>query len=250
MHFGTSLVKSLSSQCLVDIISRISDQREKNHEELRCPMRYLQSMISIMESLVFYEEKVVATNCSVCLSIILSWGSLRNCKWLRMIMEEFTMTLMASSMASKYFKNQHKPASHIATALLKLDQAPEWMRSVFDISCITGIINNLCAQNLSAEMVNLFRVLLSRKYLNEDHIGCLNKKFQVCRKHLYTESSKDKAHESLADKFISNNADFGKIFSLLIQLMASPTYREKETDQERLLREIDMFYRELSTQGK
>ncbi|XP_020571379.1 protein PRD1 [Phalaenopsis equestris] len=178
MHFGSSLVKSLSSQCLVDIISRISDQREKNHEELRCPMRYLQSMISIMESLVFYEEKVVATNCSVCLSIILSWGSLRNCKWLRMIMEEFTMTLMASSMASKYFKNQHKPASHIATALLKLDQAPEWMRSVFDISCITGIINNLCAQNLSAEMVNLFRVLLSRKYLNEDHIGCLNKTFQ------------------------------------------------------------------------
>ncbi|KAL0920940.1 hypothetical protein M5K25_007959 [Dendrobium thyrsiflorum] len=258
MHFGSSLIKSLSSQCLVDLLSRISDQRERNQEELRCPMRYLQSMIAIMESLVFYEEKVVATNCSICLSKLLSCKSLglgeklviRNCKWFRMIMEEFTMTLTAPSMASKFFKNLHKPASLIATALLRLDQTPEWMRSVFDISCISGVVNNLCAQSLSAEMVDLFRALLSRKYLNEDHVGCLNQIFQVCRKQVYKESSKGKAQDSSANKFISSNADFGKICNLLVNLMVSPVYREKETDQERLLREIDMFYRELSIEGR
>ncbi|PKU76745.1 Protein PRD1 [Dendrobium catenatum] len=187
MHFGSSLIKSLSSQCLVEMLSRISDQRERNQEELRCSARYLQSMIAVMESLVFYEEKAVATNCGICLSKILSCKSLglgekmviRNCKWFRMIMEEFTMTLTAPSMASKYFKNLHKPASRIATALLRLEQTPQWMRSVFDISCISGVVSNLCAQNLSAEMVDLFRALLSRKYLNEEHVGCLNQIFQV-----------------------------------------------------------------------
>ncbi|XP_028551944.1 protein PRD1 isoform X2 [Dendrobium catenatum] len=249
---------AVTVKCLVEMLSRISDQRERNQEELRCSARYLQSMIAVMESLVFYEEKAVATNCGICLSKILSCKSLglgekmviRNCKWFRMIMEEFTMTLTAPSMASKYFKNLHKPASRIATALLRLEQTPQWMRSVFDISCISGVVSNLCAQNLSAEMVDLFRALLSRKYLNEEHVGCLNQIFQVCRKQAYKDSSKGKAHDSSANSFISSNADFGKICNLLVHLMMSPVYREKETDQERLLREIDMFYRELSIDGR
>ncbi|KAK8938321.1 Protein PRD1 [Platanthera guangdongensis] len=176
MHFGSSLVKSLSSLCLVDILGKISQQRQKTHEKLACSMKYLQSMIAIMEGLVFHEDKAVATNCCICLSLILSWESLgdlkekmviRISKWLRTIMEEFLMTLAAPGMASKFFRHQHKPASHIATALLSMDPTPEWIASVFDSSSISGILNNLCAQKLSIEMVNLFRALQSRNLLDE-----------------------------------------------------------------------------------
>ncbi|PKA53941.1 Protein PRD1 [Apostasia shenzhenica] len=187
MHFGSSTVKLLSSKCLLSILGRISEQRRKQQEELSCSLRYLLSLIAIVEGLIFYEERIVATNCCLCLCIILNWESLelqeklliRNSKWLRIIMEELTMTLTAPIMASKYFKNQHKPASHVAAALIRLEKAPEWMRTVFDISCISGILGNLSAQNLTAEMVNLFRALLSKKYLNEDHIQRLSQLFQV-----------------------------------------------------------------------
>ncbi|KAK8944306.1 Protein PRD1 [Platanthera zijinensis] len=261
MHFGSSLVKSLSSLCLVDILGKISQQRKKTHEKLACSMKYLQSMMAIMEGLVFHEDKAVATNCSICLSLILSWESLgdlkekmviRISKWLRTIMEEFLMTLAAPGMASKFFRNQHKPASRIATALLSMDPTPEWIASVFDSSSISGILNNLCAQNLSIEMVNLFRALLSRNLLDEGHIECLNQICQVLRTQMYKKNSKDKALKgALIDNklMLENATDFGKVCSLLIHLALSPADRDKETDHDSVLKEIDKLFLLLSACG-
>lgn len=53
------------------------------------------------------------------------------------------------------------------------------MRSVFDDTCISSIIQNLAANNLSTEIVLLFRALLNSEFLKMEQIASLNQLLQV-----------------------------------------------------------------------
>ena len=192
MHFGSPLVKLVASQCLLEVLTGISGQRNTKHDELRCPVNYLESVMAVIEGLVFYGDSTVAMNCGMCLSMILRWENLgllemraiKNSKWFRLIVDELVVTLAVPSLASRNFSNQHKPAAHIAIALLRMDKRPRWIRSVFDTSCVSGMIENIYAGNVSAETVMLLRELMSRKYLNKEQVARLHHLFQVCL--LYT----------------------------------------------------------------
>lgn len=188
IHFGPSLVKLVASQCLVEVLNAISEQRNIKHDELRCSLSHLESIMAVIEGLVLYGDYTVAKNCGMCLSMILRWEKLgmlemqviKNSKWLRLIMEELVMTLAVPSLASKCVTNQHKPAAHIAAALLRMGKIPGWIESIFDVSCISGIVESISAGNVSAEMVILLRELMTRKYLNKEHVVRLHHLFQVC----------------------------------------------------------------------
>lgn len=176
-----------ASQCLVELLTRISDQRNNTNDELRCSLRYLESMMAVTEGLLFYGDTTVARNCGVCFSIILGWEkfglkekrAIKDSKWCRLVMEELTMTLAAPGLASRSFTSQHKPAARVAVALLKLDEVPGWMKSTFDTSSISAIIDNLSASNVTAEMVKLFTELMTRKYMNKEQVSALHHLFQV-----------------------------------------------------------------------
>ncbi|EHA8588514.1 protein PRD1 [Cocos nucifera] len=257
IHFGSSLIKLVASQCLVELLTRISDQRNGKKDELRCSLRYLESMMAVTEGLLFYGDTTVATNCAVCFSIILGWEkfglqekrAIKDSKWCRLVMEELAMTLAAPGLASRSFTNQHKPAARVAVALLKLDQVPGWMKSVFDTSSISGIIDNLSASNMTAEMVRLFTELMTRKYMNKEQVSALHHLFQVCRKQVYNDSSKKQPREENHDIVVSIPEDIGKVCSLLIHLMLSPPmddHDEIQTEQEILLKEIEVFFQQSS----
>lgn len=184
MYFGSSMVKLVASHCLLELFTRISNQKTEKSEILNCTTRYLLSVISILEGLVLCSDTRVAMNCSLCLSMILGWeildtelGASRKNNWCRLIVEELAMSLAVPHLASESFVN--KPSVHVAVALLKLHKVPEWMSSVFDDCCISGIVKNLSASNLSSEMVLLFRELVNARYLKSDQIGSLNQIFQV-----------------------------------------------------------------------
>lgn len=187
MHFGSSLVKLVASYSLLQLLTRLSDQRDKNHFELKCTVGYLMSVIGVLEGLIFYSDLRVAMNCGLCLSIILGWEMLDMQKttlieknsWCRLIVEELAMSLAAPCLATKSFINHHKPAIHVAVALLRLQKVPGWMRSVFNDTCISCIIENLSATNVNTEMVFLFRELLNSEYLKTAHIANLNQMLQV-----------------------------------------------------------------------
>lgn len=99
IHFGSTSIKLVASQCLLELLTRISSyHKEKLHDKLRCSMRYLQSIIAVVEGLVFYEDSTVATNCGLCLSKVLGWGkkmktmekkSIKIPKWSKLIIEAF-----------------------------------------------------------------------------------------------------------------------------------------------------------------
>lgn len=187
IHFGSSPIKLVASQCLLELLTKISDQRKNKVDQLNCSVRYLQSMVAVLQGLVFCGDNEVAMNCGLCLSTILGWENLsvkekraiEEDRWFRLVMEELALSLAAPGLASKSFTNQHKPAAHIAISLLKLDRPHEWMRSVFNHSCISALISNLSASNVSAEMVQLFRELVACEYLNEEQIMGLNHVFQA-----------------------------------------------------------------------
>ncbi|VVA36384.1 PREDICTED: PRD1 [Prunus dulcis] len=187
VHFGSPLVKLVASYCLLELFTRISDQRNRTGEELVCTMDYLMSVMAVLEGLIFYSDLRVAMNCGLCLSMILGWGLqgmqgtivITKNHWSRMIVEELAMSLAVPCLASKSFINLHKPAIHVAVTLLKLPKVPEWMRSVFDDSCISGIIQNLAANNLSTEIVLLFRALLNSEYLKAEQICSVNQLLQA-----------------------------------------------------------------------
>jgi len=198
MHFGPPSIKLIASQCLLELLMRISDQRTCTNAELRCSVRYLKSIIAVTEGLVFSEDSKVAGNCGACLSVILGWEKFgsqekvatRESKWFRLIMEEFAVALTAPGLTSKSFTNQQKFAANLAVSLLRLSQVPDWLTSLFDSHLISGIVANLSARNVTAEIVNLFSELMARKYLSQEHIVALHNLFQVCRRQVYEGSSK------------------------------------------------------------
>lgn len=187
LHFGPTIVKLVSSHCLMELLTRILDRREKSYNDLKLSMKYLESIIAVTEGLLFYEDFSTATACRVCLSRLLGWEKfgvlekkvIRNSRWFRIIMEELAMTLAAPSLASRSFINQHRPAAHFAIILLQLDESLPWLNSVFSSSCISGILDNLSACNLTPDMVQLFKELTTRKYMNKEQVDTIHHLFQV-----------------------------------------------------------------------
>lgn len=179
MHFGSPPVKLIASYCLVEFFSIISDQRRTSPERFKCNKGYLLSVMAVLEGLVFSGDIRVSTNCAFCLSTFLEWEDARRNNWCRLIVEELVNSLAVPCLASKSLMVHHKPAVHVAIALLKMSEVPQWMNSVFDDSCISVIIQNISASNLSWEMVLLFRQLLNSRYLKADQIARLHRLFQV-----------------------------------------------------------------------
>lgn len=187
MHFGSPLVKLVTSYSLLELFTRISDQRIRKFEELKCSIEYLKSVMTVLEGLVIDSDLRVAVNCGLCLSMILGWEILDMQEtsvigknyWSRLIIEELAMSMAFPCLASKSSVNHHKPAICVAIGLLKLRKAPGWMRSVFDDSCISGIIENLTASNVSTEIVLLFQELLKSEFLKTEQIAGLHRVLQV-----------------------------------------------------------------------
>ncbi|KAI3869080.1 hypothetical protein MKX03_005022 [Papaver bracteatum] len=254
LHFGTPLVKLLASHCLLELLRRISDQRSKTCDKLNCSVKYLKSVMAVLEGLVFDNDVRVAINCGLCLSTILGWEKPRvieDSKWCRIIVEELALSLAAPSLASKLFTNQHKAASHVAVALLRLDPVPRWMRSVFNCSCISGIVKNLSANNVTEEMVRLFRALLISDYLKPEQIEGLNNVFQACRQHEYTQCSEEIITEKHFEMVVAVPDDLDKVRQLLIRLISSDTStseisRGVQSRNRRLLDEIELFFQDAS----
>uniref|UniRef100_A0A0A9D6P6 Uncharacterized protein n=1 Tax=Arundo donax TaxID=35708 RepID=A0A0A9D6P6_ARUDO len=252
MHFGPSSIKLIASQCLFELLTRISDQRMRLNADLRCSVKYLKSIIAVTEGLVFSQDSKVAGNCGACLSVILGWekfGSqekvaVGESKWFRLIMEEFTVALTAPGLTSKPLTNQQKFAAKIAVSLLKLSQVPDWLTSLFDSHLISGIVANISARNVTAEIVNLFSELMARKYLSQEHVVVLHNLFQVCRRQIYEGSSKAQLSEQKVEKAArSTNDVLALLFGLMLDQCAdSGTVQE----QQNLLREIDLFFQESS----
>lgn len=187
MHFGSPLVKLVTSYSLLELITRISDQRIRKCEELKCTIEYLKSVMAVIEGLVIYSDLRVAVNCGLCLSMILGWEILDTQEasvigknnWCRLIIEELATSMALPCLASKSFVNHQKPAICVAIALLKSQKAPGWIRSVFDDPCISGIIKNFACSNVSIETVILFQELLKSEFLKTEQIACLNRVLQV-----------------------------------------------------------------------
>ncbi|BBG93462.1 putative recombination initiation defect 1, partial [Prunus dulcis] len=256
VHFGSPLVKLVASYCLLELFTRISDQRNRTGEELVCTMDYLMSVMAVLEGLIFYSDLRVAMNCGLCLSMILGWGLqgmqgtivITKNHWSRMIVEELAMSLAVPCLASKSFINLHKPAIHVAVTLLKLPKVPEWMRSVFDDSCISGIIQNLAANNLSTEIVLLFRALLNSEYLKAEQICSVNQLLQACRKQKYTDNSQDESAKEHKKKAVAILEDMGEVCEYLIHLMSSESCLDRDSGglnfgDKRLLEEIELFFK-------
>ncbi|XP_012078523.1 protein PUTATIVE RECOMBINATION INITIATION DEFECT 1 isoform X1 [Jatropha curcas] len=261
MHFGSPLVKLVASYCLLEFITRISEQINRTKEELKCSIGYLMSMIAILEGLIFYSDIQVAINCSLCLSTISRWEKL-NMKetrvtadntWCRLIVEEMALSLAAPCLPSKSFANYHKPAVHVAVSLLKLQKRPQWMSTVFDDPCISGIIKNLAASNVSIEMVLLFRQLVKSEFLKADQIACLNRVLQECRKHISTGDVQNNSTEEHTEKRVPITDELGEVCEYLIHLISSDMHLDDDsvslgTGKKRLLEEIEMFFRTLTVQ--
>ncbi|CAA6667927.1 unnamed protein product [Spirodela intermedia] len=70
LHYGSYLIKLVASQCLLELLTRITPQSLFSSEHLR-------SMAAVTEGLVFYADPTVAMNCGLCSSIILQWEKKR-----------------------------------------------------------------------------------------------------------------------------------------------------------------------------
>uniref|UniRef100_A0A0A9DNG8 Uncharacterized protein n=1 Tax=Arundo donax TaxID=35708 RepID=A0A0A9DNG8_ARUDO len=251
MHFRPSSIELIASQCLLELLTRISDQRMCLNADLRCSVKYLKSTIAVIEGLVFSEDSKVAGNCGTCLSVILGWekfGSqdkvtVRESKWFRLIMEEFAVALTAPGLTSKSFANQQKFAANIAVSLLKLNQVPDWLTSLFDSHLISGIVANISARNVTADIVNLFSELMARKYLSQEHIVVLHNLFQVCRRQVYEGSSKAPSSKQRVEKVARSTKDMlAFLFGLMLDQCAD--LGAVQAEQQNLLHEIDLFFQE------
>ncbi|XP_068665865.1 protein PUTATIVE RECOMBINATION INITIATION DEFECT 1 [Aristolochia californica] len=251
IYFGSAEIKWVASQCLLELLTRISDQRSVKHEELKCPVRYLQSVVAVLEGFIFHGDTRVATNCGLCLSIIFGWVKLgspeqiavQEDKWCRLVVDELAMSIAAPSFVSKSFTDQSKAAYHVARALLKLNQVLKWVQYVFDASCISKIIGNLSTSSVTVETVQLFRELAAQNYLNDKQIAGLNHVFQACREHAYMESNQEQCIQEHFDQVVFIPDDLRKLPRMLMHLMSSTCGNcDIQIEKKRLLEEIEKFF--------
>ncbi|KAK9141035.1 hypothetical protein Scep_010716 [Stephania cephalantha] len=228
MYFGSPPVKLLASCCLLELLTRISDQINKNFDELKCSVSYLKSVMAVLEGLLFDSDTRVATNSALCLSMIMGWEKLskkmkviRDTKWCRQVVEELMLSLASPGLEAKSFTNNHKALTHVSVALLRLDQVPKWMKFVFDDSCISSIIQNVSVNNLSTELAQLLRELLNYGYLKAEHIAELNRVFQARRTQIYTSSSHGHNKRECIDKVLIGPDDPDKVCRILLSLVSS-----------------------------
>lgn len=158
----------LSLKFLLELLTTISEEERIDPGKFNCNSYYLKALIAVLEGMLHFSDIRVAMNCSLCLSIVLGWQKQdisaqvfgRN-NWCRLVIEELVMSLAVPSLTSKSLPIHHKPAVHVAVALLKLHNVPQWMSSVFEDSSILGIVNNLSASNLSPAKRNTRRSWIS-----------------------------------------------------------------------------------------
>ncbi|CAL1404364.1 unnamed protein product [Linum trigynum] len=253
MHFGSPAFKLISSYCLVELFTRVTEQRNKNHE-VKCAKSYLMSVAAILEGLMFDSNIRVSMNCGLCLSMLLSWErlDLEEEYWCKLIVEEMATSLAVPCLASKSFVNNHKPAVHVTATLLKIQKSPAWMRSVLDEACIDGILKNATGNNMMKEILLLFRELMNSKFLKKDQKASLNRLLQECRKHAYAEESRD---ESKGDNIDGNKKrergadDLGEVCEYLIHLMMSADLNPQGQSR-RLLEEVEMFSKTIPMEAR
>ncbi|KAK9725833.1 hypothetical protein RND81_05G172800 [Saponaria officinalis] len=252
LHFGSPLIKLVASYCLLELLNNITDQQSSQQTDLNCTVSHLRSMASVLEGLVFHSNPQIARNCGICLSIILGWeipgnhrSLARNNDWCRIIVEELAMSLAVSCSVSTSPTHHHKPAAHIAIALLRSKTAPSWMKSVFNEACLCSIIQNLSVNNISTEVVVLFQELLQSSYLKADQTAKMNHLFQACKRRLLMERNGDESMGEQIRKGITMASDLGDICEFLLQLLSAEfpdlTCAENHSVSGKLMQEIDLF---------
>ncbi|KFK25469.1 hypothetical protein AALP_AA8G118600 [Arabis alpina] len=228
MHFGTPQIKLIASYCLLELFSGLLEQIDVKKEQLRCSSSYLKSMKAVLGGLVFYDDKRVATNSALCLSMIIGWEDmegrteiLKTSSWYSFIAEEMSVSLAMPCSASITFVNHHKPAVYVTVAMLRLKNKPEWLRTVFDESCISSMIQNLTGTNISCEIVILFRELMQAQLLNSEQAAKLNRVFQASRKQMLINGTLDETVEEQVQRTVSSIHDHGEVCDYLVNLMVS-----------------------------
>ncbi|CAN8324417.1 unnamed protein product [Cochlearia groenlandica] len=259
MQFGTPQIKLMTSYCLLELFTALSEQIETKNEQLRCPSSYLKSMKAVLGGLVFYDDIRVATNSALCLSMILRWEDmkvrtemLKTSPWYRFIAEEMSVSLAMPCSASSTFVNQHKPAVYLTVAMLRLKNKPAWLRTVFDEFCITSMIQNLDGTNISSEIIMLFRELLLAQLLNPEHVVKLIRVFQERRKQMQRNRTLDETVEEVVEPMISSIRDLGEVGDYLVNLMVTNSFghtsrSEHKKKKQQVLDEMEQFSKLLST---
>ncbi|TMW92668.1 hypothetical protein EJD97_012745 [Solanum chilense] len=253
LHFGSIPIKLLSSHYLLELFSRIEDERSRKSDTLEFRTNYLSSIMAVLEGQLFSSDMSVAMNCSLCLSMLIGWqdvetevSAIQRNNWCRFIVEELVISLSAPSLASKSFMIHHKPAIHIAVELLRRKKVLQWMTSIFDESCIFAITRNITNSNLSAELVFLLRKLLNYGFLNDEQIAALNQVFQECRKCIYTDKLQHAGAEEKTWNVAASSDYVGKVCQFLISLVTTQPSSGMESSRfqsgkRELLEEIDLF---------
>ncbi|KAJ3675756.1 hypothetical protein LUZ60_004798 [Juncus effusus] len=259
LRTGSDRTKIIASQCLSELFANISNQLFNQKEGLKCSHKYLQSIISIIEGFVFCENLIVSKNCCSVLATILTWEGLGfkekrvlrdfGNKWCRLIIEEFIFNLSSNSgLASKEFTYKQNGLVNILISVLKWEILPIWIGKLFgDNKVVNGILSQIKARNITGEIVRLFRVLMDKKFLNQDHVATLHHLFQICRRHLYEESAKDQLSEDQNGKVIIDHYESTKLCTRLMHLMLDQHKDNCEgakKENQMLLDEIDLFFQE------
>ncbi|KAG8369575.1 hypothetical protein BUALT_Bualt14G0027600 [Buddleja alternifolia] len=253
MHFGSPPVKLITSSCLVELFTAISDYTSRKTVDLKFREGYLLSISAVLEGLIYFSDIRVAVNCSRCLSALMTWKQLKiesmvyeKDNWCRLIVEELVMSLSTPNLISNVFMINHKPAINVAVALLKLSEVPSWLTKVFDDSSLRTIIKNVSPSNVNAELVLLFRELLDSGHLKPAHIADLNRVFQACRRHMYADELEDSSVEEHPEKVDVGLDNVGKVRTFLMGLVSSQSNPEcyhwrSQSCKKQLLEEIDLF---------
>ncbi|XP_073277139.1 protein PUTATIVE RECOMBINATION INITIATION DEFECT 1 isoform X1 [Primulina huaijiensis] len=253
MHYGSPLVKLISSFCLMEMLTGLSDYINKKTDDLKCREGYMSSLSSVLEGLIFFDDIRVSMNCAQCLSLLMEWEELENesitadkSNWYRLIVEELVMSLVTPSTTSNTFMVHHKPAALIVVALLKSSRVPPWMTKVFDDLSIYKIIQNVSPSNVSTELVVLFRELMNSGYLNSEHIAHLNQVFQACRRHIYNKSEMQYTTATEHTRNTAVNQDHATkarayLFSLMLSHSVTETNGLRSQCWKELLKEIELF---------
>ncbi|KAI4370429.1 hypothetical protein MLD38_018783 [Melastoma candidum] len=251
IHFGSPMVKLISSHILVEILTMF-EQNRGMIKDFKCTG--FMSLGTVLEGQVFSGDARVAVNCGRSLSVLIDCSHsdiqlqkiIEKNPWSRLIVEELALSLVTPSVVPISRVKHYKAAIYVAVALLRSQRTAEWMKSVFDSTCISGFLEHLSSSNMSIEIVLLLTELRSSCFLNVEQVATINRLFQECRKLAYDESATSRVE--YPKKLLSDNYTAGTISNFLCCLISAESPLSDDSVgtrhyKKRLLDEIEIFFK-------
>ncbi|KAG0610836.1 hypothetical protein M758_7G095500 [Ceratodon purpureus] len=195
-----SMQKTLTSSCLVEILSHLTDSDGKFEFQgslAECSVGYLRSVVLVLQGAAIGSNGLLRKNACICMIRLLATTFLNPKQqeaiargpWYKKVAEELMLSLAQTEVNVMEKEEIHYSASMLS-AMLCISPPYNWLQAVFNPEVLAAAVESFRAnQHVTVGTVDFFLGLLKGGFLNHGQVEILRDIHQTVRRKCYRERS-------------------------------------------------------------